>query len=112
MGYSERRQGTTSIADHVTASESIDVIHAMLERETVEDGYFHSAEDWIAMHIERFGAAEIVEHALAGIGPFRSSDFMRLLGRLPEIQVDLRRSIVARCETQRSIASRNGKTPR
>ena len=68
MAYSERRQGTTLISEHATESESIDVIHTMLERETVEDGYSHSAEDWIAMHIDRFGAARLVEHALMGDG--------------------------------------------
>lgn len=107
MGHSERRQGAASIAEHATESESIDVIHAMLERETVEDGYFHSAENWIAMHIERFGATKLVEHALTGDGPSRSSDFIRLLGRLPGMQAELRRSIVERGLASRDVAVRD-----
>ena len=96
MGRSEHRRGAVSIAERATESESLDVIHAMIEHETVEDGYIHSAEDRISMHIERFGAAGLIEYALTGEGPSRSSDFIRLLGRLQEVEGDLRRSIVER----------------
>lgn len=107
MGHSQRREGAALIAAHSTESESMEVIHAMLERETVEDGYEHSAEDWIAMHIERFGATGLVEHAMSGEGPSRPSDLIRLLGRLPEIQADLRRSIVERGLASRDVAVRD-----
>jgi hypothetical protein len=79
-----------------TELDSIAAINALIDDEPVDDGYTHSAESVICDHIEQFGASELIEHAFTTASPIRSADLIRLLGRIPEVEVELRRSIVER----------------
>lgn len=77
-------------------TDSIDAINTMIDDEAVEDGYTHPAELMLIDHIERFGAAGLIEHTWATSSPIRSADLIRLLGRITEIELEQRRSIVER----------------
>jgi hypothetical protein len=79
----------------------------MIDGETVEDGYTHSAESIVADHIERFGGFGLIEYALTSASPSRSADLIRLLGRTPGIELDLRRSIVKRGLASSHVAVRD-----
>lgn len=79
-----------------TELDSIAAINALIDDESVDDGYTHSTESMLHEHIEQFGAAGLIEHAFTTASPIRSADLVRLLGRIPEIKVDLRRIVVER----------------
>lgn len=90
-----------------TEPESIAAINALIDDETVEDGYTHSAESVLHEHIEHYGAASLIEHAFATDSPIRSADLIRLLGRIPEVEVDLRRMVVERGLASPQVAVRD-----
>ncbi len=79
-----------------TEFDSIAAISAMIDDEPVDDGYTHPAESILTGHIDRFGAFGLIEHVLTTASPIRSADFIRLLGRIPEVEIELRRAIVER----------------
>lgn len=83
-------------ARYSTEGESIDAIHAAIDDESVDDGYTHSAESMISDHIGRFGGSGLIEHGWTTSSPVRMADLIRLLGRIPEIEVELRRAVVER----------------
>jgi hypothetical protein len=76
--------------------DSIAAINALIDDDSVNDGYTHPAESMLDEHIEQFGAAGLIEHAFITASPIRAADLIRLLGRIPEIEVELRRMVVER----------------
>lgn len=90
-----------------TEPDSIAAINSLIDDETVKDGYTHSAESVLHEHIEHYGAARLIEHAFAAESPSRSADLIRLLGRLPEVEIELRRMIVERGLASPHVAVRD-----
>ncbi len=79
-----------------TELDSITAINTLIDDETLDDGYTHSAESMLREHIEQFGAAGLIDHAFTTASPIRSADLVRLLGRIPEVEVRIRRIVVER----------------
>lgn len=79
-----------------TEPDSIAAINALIDDEAVEDGYTHSAESALREHIEHYGAVALIDHAFMTESPIRAADLVRLLGRIPEVEIELRRKIVER----------------
>ncbi len=107
MARTAQRRGTPHQAGFETESESLDAIHRAIERQPVEDGDSHPAEELVADHIERFDGGGLVEHALSGDGSTHAPELIRLMGRTPEIAPDLRRLIVGRGLASGDLAVRD-----
>lgn len=91
--------GNQSALSHTrfpTETGSISAIDAMIDDKTVDDGYTHLAESAIREHMEQFGAAGLIDHAWTTASPTRAADLVRLLGRIPEVESELRRMVVER----------------
>lgn len=87
--------------------DSIAAINALIDDETVEDGYTHSAESILREHLEQYGASGLIEHAFGATSPIRASDLFRLLGRIPEVEIELRRVVVERGLASPHVAIRD-----
>lgn len=74
--------------------DSIAAINSLIDDETVKDGYTHAAESMLRDHIEHYGTAGLIEHAFSTESPIRSADLIRLLGRIPEVEIELRHVVV------------------
>lgn len=107
MARAAHRRRTPHQAGFETENDSLDAIHRAIERQPVEDGYSHPAEELVADHVERFGGGGLVEHTWSANGPTDAPDLIRLMGRTPEIAPDLRRLIVERGLASGDVAVRD-----